>query len=99
MSVRRLKPKARYLIRSFAKSERARRGEVLVRSMRIWSNDPHYAAVELFRLTRSSENLTVSRCRYECLDFGEELRGLGVVVSYDELVRRAGSLVTREVAS
>lgn len=83
------RPKARYELRAFARSPRSRRGEVPVRTYYFWTNDPHAAAVELYRVKRS----TLARdWRVEALDHGAAPHTrLASVISYDDLVRRAGS--------
>ncbi len=81
--------RGRYEIRAWAPSARAKRGEVLVRTMKIFSDDPHYAAVELYRLRHGEGG---SRWRYEAIDHGAAgHKKLGAVISYADLVKRAGS--------
>ena len=98
MAIRRSRPRKRYLVRAWAPSHRAKRGEVLVRTMRIETDDPHWAAVELYRL-RKQQNDRGGTCRwrYEVLDLGPGGKNpLGEVVEYAELVRRAGSYTVRD---
>lgn len=89
----------RYEIRAWSPNPRARKrkGEIHVKSFWFWTDDPHYAAVELLRLTeeqRIKGAYGTARFRYEVIDHGTGGKTkLGTVVSYDELLRRAGSYV------
>lgn len=91
MSARRTK--ARYEVRAFVRNPRARRGEQRIKTYYYWTDDPHYAAIELYRVRRETRD---PRWRFEVVDHGSRGARLGTVVSYEELIRRSRSLVASD---
>lgn len=97
-AVRRPKGKPRYLVRAWARTPRSPKGEVLVKTMRIETDDPHTAATELYRLRAQQKASGATGWRYEVIDFGPGgLRKLGEVIEYGALVERAGSYVAKDM--
>lgn len=80
----------RYELRGFARGGRNGRGPFKrVETLTIQENDPHAMAIHVWRLER-----TIARgWRYEVVDLKAGRRNLAPVVSYEELLRRAGSKV------
>lgn len=86
-------PGGLYELQVFAPGSRPRRQPwVRVKSMTLLHDDPHEIAVTVWRYTHCTP-------AYRCivLDRGAGKGGLCPVVSYEELVRRAGSEVSKSV--
>jgi hypothetical protein len=76
----------RYELRGFVKN---RRGKLTrVKTLTIKGNDPHYMAVEYYRITHGS---LPSDWVIQVFDVGAGRGKLAPVVSYNELLQRAGS--------
>jgi hypothetical protein len=70
--------------------EKGKRGKLhRIKALTIPSDDPHTMAVEYWRLTHLSHTKYIIRV----LDVSAGRGGLAPVVSYEELVRRAGSIL------
>ena len=84
-------PKARYELRAFSHGPRG--GVTRIRTGTMWSDDAHVMAVALW--THAHEQRPRDM-HYDVVDHSTGTR-LGVVVTYDDLIRRAGSVVAKSV--
>jgi hypothetical protein len=79
---------SRYELQAFEKGKRGKLHRI--KTLTIPSSDAHTMAIEYWRLT----HLPHAKYIIRVLDFAAGKGGLAPVVSYEELVRRAGSTVT-----